>query len=115
MKKILPARLKIAREERGLTQEQAADRLNIAIGTLSGYERGYRGPSPEMLAKLADLYDVSTDWLLGRDPFVGRIPADSNYNKIVLIEKHVKRGLTLEEIDHILEVVGELTGKERRK
>ena len=59
--------LKLAREKRGLTQEQVADALNISIGTISGYERAYRKPDPEMICKLADLYSVSTDWLLGRE------------------------------------------------
>lgn len=107
MKKILPTRLKSIREERGLVQERVAEKLNISIGTLSGYERGYRGPSPDMLTKLANLYDVSTDWLLGRDQFVGCIPPDSNIKKIKLLEKYEKKGLSLERIDRILHVVTE--------
>lgn len=66
MKKVLPLRLKIVCENIGWTQEQVSLKLNISIGTLSGYERGYRSPNPEMLARLASLYDTSTDYLLGR-------------------------------------------------
>ena len=62
----LPNRLKSTRERRGLTQEQVSEKINVEIGTLSGYERAYRKPSPDMLLKLADLYGVSTDYLLGR-------------------------------------------------
>lgn len=62
----LSNRLKSTRERRGLTQEQVSEKINVEIGTLSGYERAYRKPSPDMLLKLADLYRVSTDYLLGR-------------------------------------------------
>ncbi|MBR8695297.1 XRE family transcriptional regulator, partial [Bacillus velezensis] len=34
---------------------------------MSNYERDYRSPDPETLKKLADLYDVSTDFLVGRE------------------------------------------------
>jgi transcriptional regulator with XRE-family HTH domain len=66
-KKILPERLKEARNRRGLTQNQVCDRLNIEIGTLSGYEIGRRRPNTDMLIKLATLYSVSVDYLLGID------------------------------------------------
>lgn len=65
MKKVLPLRLKIARDKTGWTQDQVSEKLNISIGTLSGYERGYRSPNPEMLARLASLYGVLVDWLVG--------------------------------------------------
>lgn len=61
----LAERLKSSRESCGLTQEQVAEKLSISIGTLSGYERGYRKPNPEMIAELAKLYNVQTDYLLG--------------------------------------------------
>jgi len=58
--------LKEARKSRGLTQEQVAEALKVSVGTISGYERGYRRPDPDMIVQLADLYDVSTDYILGR-------------------------------------------------
>jgi len=62
---ILPNRLKISRKKCGWTQEWVAEKLNISIGTLSGYERGYRNPNNDMLRKLAELYKTTTDYLLG--------------------------------------------------
>jgi transcriptional regulator with XRE-family HTH domain len=59
-------RLQVLRKIRDLNQEKVADELSISIGTLSGYERGYRKPDAEMLKKLADYYDTSTDYILGR-------------------------------------------------
>lgn len=63
---ILGKRLKELREERGYLQKFVADKLGIKSNTLSGYENGTRMPDPEMLSNLADLYHVSTDYLLGR-------------------------------------------------
>ena len=61
-------RLKLIREAKGLTQEQVATALSIEIGTLSGYERGYRRPSIEGLGEIAKYYGVTSDYLLGLDP-----------------------------------------------
>lgn len=58
-------RLKEARKIKKYTQMEAASKLGITNGALSGYERNYRDPDTEMLKKLANLYEVSTEWLLG--------------------------------------------------
>ena len=63
--KILAKRLKEARENAGLKQIDAAKKLGISNGTLSGYERNYRDPDTDILNRMAELYDVSVDWLLG--------------------------------------------------
>lgn len=62
----LGVRLRRAREKANKTQGEVCKLLGISIGTLSGYERGYRNPDPDTLARLADIYDVSVDYLLGR-------------------------------------------------
>lgn len=59
-------RLKEARKQKNMTQMDASKRLGITNGALSGYERNYRDPDTEMLKKIADLYNVSSEWLLGR-------------------------------------------------
>jgi transcriptional regulator with XRE-family HTH domain len=63
----LGSRLKKARENKRLTQHQVATMLGVSNGAISGYERNYRDPDSEMLKKMADLYDVSIDWLYDRD------------------------------------------------
>lgn len=63
---ILPRRLRTMREEHGYLQKFVADKLGIKSNTLSGYENGTRTPDPTMLSNIADLYNVSTDYLLGR-------------------------------------------------
>ncbi|MNH94444.1 HTH-type transcriptional regulator ImmR [compost metagenome] len=61
----LGSRLKKARENKRLTQQQAAEKLGVTNGAISGYERNYRDPDTDMLRKLASLYGVSIDYLTG--------------------------------------------------
>ena len=56
------------RKHRGLSQYQLAKLLNIATSTLGMYETGNRKPNVEMLEQIAEFFNVSTDYLLGRDP-----------------------------------------------
>lgn len=58
-------RLKALREARKLSQSQVARRLNISNSAISGYEKGTKTPSAEMLKTLAIFYNVSSDFLLG--------------------------------------------------
>lgn len=60
-------RLKCLRSERNLTQKQVARRIGLAISAVSAYELGTRYPSYDILLKLARLYNVSTDYLIGKE------------------------------------------------
>lgn len=59
---------KRCREMSGYTQKQVAISLKISVQAVSYWESGERKPSYETLLRLADLYRVSTDELLGRVP-----------------------------------------------
>ncbi len=59
-------RLKDLREDRDVKQKELAELLNIKQNTYSQYENGKREIPLEMLWKLADFYDVSVDYLIGR-------------------------------------------------
>jgi len=61
----LPARLKRAREEAGLSQGQVARLLGFHRPTITEIENGNRKVSAEELAVFASTYDVSATWLLG--------------------------------------------------
>lgn len=49
-----------------LTQKELADILNIERSTLSSYETGRRYPTISVLIRIADTFNVSVDYLLGR-------------------------------------------------
>lgn len=59
-------RLRDLREDKDLKQVQVASLLGIQQTVYSRYERGYQTIPVEHLLVLADLYNVSTDYILGR-------------------------------------------------
>lgn len=63
-------RLRAMRMKRCFTQPQLAELIDIALRTYQGYEGETRSPSFETLVKLADILDVSIDYLLGRDDWM---------------------------------------------
>jgi repressor LexA len=55
------------REEHKMTKKQLAEILHVAPSLVSEWERGTRTVRTEHLVNLADYFDVSVDWLMGRD------------------------------------------------
>ena len=62
----LSIRLRELRVNKHLRQEQVAKIIGVTKSTIPAYENDLRQPSFEILLKLANLYCVSTDYLLGR-------------------------------------------------
>jgi transcriptional regulator with XRE-family HTH domain len=60
------SRIAFLRDQRGWTQEQLAASLGISRAALSHYEKNRREPDSETLAKVADLFNVTIDYLVGR-------------------------------------------------
>lgn len=58
--------LKAARKKSGKTQKEVAEGIGIGQGTYKNYETGAREPNGETLVAIANYFDVSTDYLLGR-------------------------------------------------
>lgn len=63
---MLSQRLRTARRAKGFTQEELAELVCTTKGTISNYENNHSTPPNDMLRQLADILNVSTDWLLGR-------------------------------------------------
>jgi len=59
-------RIKELRKEKNMTHDDLSKLLNVGKSTISNYERDYRKPDIDTLNKLADIYNCSTDYLLGR-------------------------------------------------
>ena len=62
----IPNRLKTLRKQNNLTQAEVATRLGVTPALVSSYENAERYPSLEKLVMLADVYHVTTDYILGR-------------------------------------------------
>ena len=80
----MPRQFKIARKLNHLKVTEAAQRLQVSQPTLSAWEGERKSPNLENLEKMAELYSVTTDFLLGRvDP--------SQHNELVPIPSAVLR------------------------
>lgn len=61
-----PEILKMLREKRGYSQKQLADVIHVSKNSVSHYELGGCMPGIDILVAIADIFDVSLDFLLGR-------------------------------------------------
>ncbi len=89
------SRLKELRQSKKLRQEQVAKLVGVNKSAISSYENNLRQPSFDILVRLANLYRVSTDYLLGQ----------TNIRSIDLT------GLTEEEAVIICELVASMSKK----
>ena len=63
-------RLREVRMLKGLTQEELSEIVGVGLRNYQYYEQGKHVPSFEVLIKLADVLNVSIDYLVGRDNFI---------------------------------------------
>ena len=63
---ILAKRLRALRAEKKLSRKEVAEHLNVVERTYQRYEENEREPIASVLVQLADLYGVTTDYLVGR-------------------------------------------------
>lgn len=92
--------LRTARKQKRLTQLQVADHLGITRSAYSHYETGFRDPDTDTLIRLASLYEVPVEYLLGiydqtaktlinRIPVLGTVPAGIPIEAIENIEEYI--------------------------
>lgn len=62
-------RLRIARINKGLSQQQLGEMMHVSKVSICGYEKGNRVPSNKNFLKLVEILEVTPDYLLGRDVF----------------------------------------------
>lgn len=79
-------RLKALRENQGLTQNDLAIRLNTSRNTITAYENNTNEPNLTILVELADIFNVSTDYLLGRTDEKQNLNLLDSKNKELLLK-----------------------------
>ena len=94
---IMKNNIKNVREQRNITQKECADSLGISLRAWQTYEQGVSEPKQELLCKIADMFNVSLDYLLGRDNGEPSIidKLTSQFNMTLLEKKIVENYLTL--------------------
>lgn len=75
-------RLRSLRKESGMTQEELGKRVQMGKQAISQYERGVREPDYDVLSYLCDIFNVSTDYLLGKDDVTVRL-VDENERHLI--------------------------------
>ena len=88
---LLTKRLRYLREYNVVTQREIADALCIDRSTYAYYELGETQPSLLMLVRLAKLYDVTTDYLLGIQP-EEKQPTPFERELLSLVERYFPNG-----------------------
>lgn len=77
MEQTLGQRLKTLRQQKGLTQEQLADRLLVTRQAVAKWENDNGTPDVDNLMRLADAFGISLDALVGRDNAAPQSPDES--------------------------------------
>lgn len=78
-------RIKELRKEKGIKQIELCKVLGISQGNLSNWENGVYEPDKTSLVKMADYFDVSVDYLLGRDEI-----STPNYRNVYPLDPYIK-------------------------
>lgn len=85
-------RLKALREERGISQQKLAEKIQTNQQNIHRYEHGFYEPDIATLKLLADFFETSIDYLVGNTEIRHKIesvqPFDLNADEAVLIEKY---------------------------
>lgn len=94
-------RIRELRKNKSLSQEQLADKLGVTKQAISQLERGTRKPSMAMLESLCDFFNVSSDYLLGKEDVTIRIVDKNGIRKLDAMEIYHPNP----EIDHIVKSI----------
>lgn len=71
-KKIFADRFKSRRLQLGLNQREISEKLNIQRSTITNYEKGNITPTADKLPEIANMLNVSVDYLLGRSDYMNK-------------------------------------------
>ena len=81
-------RLKALRNERNISQTELGNLLGVTKVSVSGYENGTRFPSMDILIKILDVFDVSADYMFGRE--VDSVCEDDESVSIILSKNDIE-------------------------
>lgn len=108
------------RKKRGISQKKLAEDLGMSTGIIGMYESGKRKPSYEALEQIADYFNVSIDYLTGRDgksvyyldPDVAEMAQEIYDNPELRILFDASRHATTEDLKFVIEMVKRMKGED---
>lgn len=95
-------RLKMLREEKGLTQKELAEKLSLTPKAISFYELGSREPSGDALIQMANILGTTTDYLLGNSALKDPEPKTGRGVRVPVLGR-VVAGIPIEAVEEILD------------
>lgn len=105
-------RLKECRLKLGITKQEAAKRIQISQPAYLRYESGTRNPSVQTIAKIAEVFSTSTDYLIGKTsdaaPDRTIIEKDTSSSLFLIIE--ACKQLDESQLEHLLAYANKLAG-----
>lgn len=116
-----PRTISLLRKEKKLSQRTVARELGVSQAVLSHYENGLREPGLEFVARIADYYKVSTDFLLGRTMSredytitVEDLP-DSSENKDNVLRGSMMATISKKLVFNSMSIIFDIAGKSKNK
>lgn len=109
-------RLKDLRLKMGVSQQALADKLNVSQQTICKYENNTNEPNIDMLEAMADIFDVSVDYLIGYSSYAHKVEEVSetalNEDELTFLKKYrsinpSSRALVQQFMDEFLRLSGE--------
>lgn len=105
-------RLRIVLEKKDLQGKELAKKLNVEPPTVSNWLNGNRFPKDDMLINIADFFECSVDYLLGRtnnpEGIISEADINGHHYEFELDRKIFPNGLTYEEMVEKLKVLEKL-------
>lgn len=93
------SKIAVERKKLGLSQEELAKKVGVSQKSISKYERETRRPTYETLTAMANLFGVTTDYLLGSDkmlpPEEPRYTSEDEYELVLLYRKFQEKSSTI--------------------
>lgn len=110
--------LKKLRLEKGLTQSQLAEALDISKSAISMYECGKREPELDVLEQFADFFGVDLNALTGREVLVNKDPELTEYLEVLRNRSEMRmlfsitKNATKEDVEKAVKIIEALRGME---
>jgi len=101
-------RIRELRKMRGMSQQDLANKLDLNKVAISQYERGVRRPSIDIVSALCDIFNVSSDFLLGEDDVTIRIVNTDEIKKLdsprrIPVLGRVAAGIPIDAIEDVID------------
>lgn len=99
-------KLRKIRESKGLLQKEVADALKISTSTIGMYEQNRREPDNDTLKKIANYFEVSTDYLLDNTPKKSEEEEIEILRQLLIKNKYMKpnEDLTKKELNNLIKL-----------